>query len=272
MSRPATLFGLGSQRIIWNPDFQATRDDKNLWTGSVSFTCRRSDATSLIPALGSPCQEPGWSFMLLNGTDVSNNEGDTVVVTCKYTGLESTGFETDELDPNSVSAYTKSMNVSTVEEPIETLKKFRDNLTQEQKNVVSQFKAGRAKILKLIDGKIRQLVSIVEDEEVKIIDVPDDSRFQELLTLINDGVETYLVPKPVYRYSYNSRSEPPASLLNDVGDIGNPPKAPSVTGGRNWLLIGVTYDYERTTRIYKITQEWLLSGPGGWDTDVYEVA
>lgn len=273
MSRKATVYGLGSRRIIWNPDFQASRDDKNLWTGSVSFTCHMNDLTSLIPDLGSACQEQGWSFMYMNGTEVANNEGDTAVVTCKYTGLQSAEYEGGGFDPNAVGVYTKGLNISTVSEPVETLKKYRDNLSLLEKQYVAEFKEGKLKISKVVASKITQLVTQVDDLETRFIEVPDNSEFQELLTVINDGVEEVLVPKPVYTYSYNSRSEPTSSELNDVGKVSNnPPRAPSVGGGRNWLLQGITFDYDPSIRIYKITQEWLLSGEGGWDERIYENA
>jgi hypothetical protein len=93
---------------------------------------------------------------------------------------------------------------------------------------------------------------------------------QELITKINDGIVSYLVPKPVYRYNITQNTPPKPNQLNSVGKIGNPPKAPPVAGERTWLLIGITYDYNGS--VYNISQEWMLSGKGGWDTAIYENA
>ena len=263
MSTPATIHGLPASLITWNPDFKATRDDKNLWTGSCTFTCRRANLTNLIPAIGSPCQEPGFTFMFLKTVDVANNEGDTATVTCNYSGTSTPEFS---FDRNNVP-YTSSMSISTTEEPIETLKKYRTQLTQEDKNTVAEFKAGRYKIKKVVDGEITELISRTADNSAKIVYLTDPL-LKELINKINSGIVAYLVPKPIYRYSYTSKKKPSGNLLNDVGKIKTPPKAPDVSGGRNWLVMSINYDY--SSNLYNISEEYMLSEEGGWDTDIYE--
>lgn len=264
MSRDATIFGLPQGNITWNPDFKASLDDKGLWTGSNSFTCRLHNLTQLIPDLGASCQEPGFDFMYMIGADVSNNEGDTAVVSCRYSGTVSPDYEFDGDNPNLKKTFSMAISVS--EEPIETHPRY-DELTADQRNIVQQFKAGRYKIYKTVDGVITKVISRVDDLNVGSFDIAASEPLTDLVTKINKGFISYLVPNQVFRVSYTQNSKPPAALLNMTGYIKNAEDAPTVGDGRNWLLIGVNYSSE--SGVYSITEEYQLSGPGGWNTEIY---
>lgn len=265
MSREATIFGLPQGNITWNPDFKANLDEKGLWTGSNSFTCRLADLTSLIPDLGATCQEPGFDFMTMVGTEVSNNEGDTAVVNCRYSGTVTPDYEFD--GDNTAVKKTTSMSIAVSEEPIETNPKYV-TLTEDQRNIVQQFKAGRYKIFKTADGVITELISRVDDLNVGIHFISSSALLQDLIGKINKGFVSYLVPNQIFRVSYTQNVKPSASLLNYTGYIKAPDDAPAVGDGRNWLLIGVNYTSE--SGVYSITEEYQLSGKGGWDTSIYE--
>lgn len=268
MSRQPTRFGLPVGNLTFNPDFKATRDDKGLWTGSITFTCRMEDLTNLLPADGSPCQENGFSFMSLIGLDVANNEGGTATVTCKYSGTVSPdyGFDDDDNIP-----FTSSLSVATSEEPVETHPRYTTGegaLTSEERVLVSDFKASRLKVNAVDEqnGLVTSLITRIDDSDIGIITV-DNPLLQELLGKILKGIVSYIAPRPVYRYNITQTSPPPSTQLNAVGTVGNAQKAPAIDGGRNWLLMAVNYDFDGT--VYNISYEWNLSGIGGWDEDLY---
>jgi hypothetical protein len=263
-SRPATKFGLRAGNITWNPDFTATQDDKNLWTGSVSFTCNYADIPNLVPYLKSPCQEPGWGFMLLTGVTVSNNEGDTGVVTCKYTGTSTPDYEFGDEETNSSSLGT------TVEEtPIEQHPKYKD-VTDIDKQLMQELKNGRFKLAKTQPEDALLFETRVDDEGVEQIEFTDELAI-ELAGLISKGILTYLNATPIYRYNYTSILKPKASVLNKVGKIEeNPKDAPAVSGSRNWLMTAINYDQSGNS--YNISTEFRLSGEGGWNPLIYSEA
>lgn len=268
-SRPATIKGLPLGSITWNPDFRATLDDEGVWTGSVSFTCRYADIPNLLPYKGSPCQEAGWYFMALNGIEVSNNEGDTGVVTCKYKGSVTPdyGFDDQETDKAELEAIASSNISSSVNEtPIEQHPKYID-VSTEDKQLMQELKNGRFKRSKTQpeDGAVYE--SKVDDIGVQIIKFTDPLAI-ELSNFISKGVLTYLDPTVIYSVTFGQKKQPRGSEIGEVGKIYSTPlNAPNVPAGRDWLMTAM--NYQQDGKIYKITAEFRLSGEGGWEPLIY---
>lgn len=82
------------------------------------------------------------------------------------------------------------------------------------------------------------------------------------------GIETYLKPGGIYRVSYCSNSIPDPELLERAGKIFSPPNpCPSPPSGQNYLCMGISWVKE--AGVVRITEEYQLSGQGGWDPDLY---
>lgn len=91
----------------------------------------------------------------------------------------------------------------------------------------------------------------------------DGSFKQFKLTSKYAGVKSYKVPTVVYR-SVRPTNFAPA----DVGNVGVISSAPvAAPSGRNWLYAGKTWS--RDGGVYTVNEEWILSGPRGWDSDIY---
>ena len=83
------------------------------------------------------------------------------------------------------------------------------------------------------------------------------------------GIESYLRPGGIYKKTYVSSDIPGASLMNKVGKIDTPESpAPTAPSGQNYLCVGVSWT--RQAGIVTIREDYQLSGPGGWDPDLYE--
>lgn len=86
------------------------------------------------------------------------------------------------------------------------------------------------------------------------------------------GVSSYLVPGLVWSKNYVTRSFSD-SIVRALGTIDTPAigalgqRPPSISGHRNWLKIRVKADWRGN--IWKVSESWLLSGPGGFNPDVY---
>jgi hypothetical protein len=60
-----------------------------------------------------------------------------------------------------------------------------------------------------------------------------------------------------------------ADELNDIGNISDPlGPVPSLAGGRDWLLNGVTQTQDG--KAFRLEMEWLASDRGGWDPEIYQ--
>jgi hypothetical protein len=86
------------------------------------------------------------------------------------------------------------------------------------------------------------------------------------------GLESFLAPTVTYRENYVSGGSPSSAGFGRV--TSSVPGFAGFSGGRNWLNMGFTYQRRGSPSggsnvVYEISNEWLLSGPGGWDSDIY---
>jgi len=93
----------------------------------------------------------------------------------------------------------------------------------------------------------------------------DLGKCRSLYGYLAKGVESYYVPSMVVRKTYQA-SSPPSGVK--VGKISSPGGAvPGTPSGATFLLINVSA--RGTTGAYTVTEEYEMSGEGGWDTFLY---
>lgn len=94
----------------------------------------------------------------------------------------------------------------------------------------------------------------------------ETARARSLYGYLLDGVESYYVPSLVVRKTYQA-SSPPASSKS-VGKISDPGVyVPGKPKNANFLLINVSA--RGSAGSYTVTEEYEMSGEGGWDTFLY---
>jgi hypothetical protein len=98
---------------------------------------------------------------------------------------------------------------------------------------------------------------------------------QNLYNLMLKGVTHYFTPSGItYSETFDETTKPNLSELCTVDRP--PPDAPTIRGGSNWLMIGIRaqklYQPESGNSFWRVTREWLASGPRGWnaDFDIYK--
>jgi hypothetical protein len=98
---------------------------------------------------------------------------------------------------------------------------------------------------------------------------------QNLYALMLKGVTHYFTPSGItYSETFDETTKPNLSELCTVDRP--PPDAPTIRGGSNWLMIGIRaqklYQPETGNSFWRVTREWLASGPRGWnaDFDIYK--
>jgi hypothetical protein len=86
------------------------------------------------------------------------------------------------------------------------------------------------------------------------------------------GVESYLRMGGVFRIVYAHRGEAmPSNLFFGVGTIQTPPSSnvlPTLPSSRNWLKGPPSARWRGNA--WEITEEYILSGVGGWIKDIYD--
>jgi hypothetical protein len=277
----ATIAGLPLRTIEWNSDFKANKDQNNKWSGSESFTVNAEDVTPFIPNIGAPSQHPGFTFMTINSVDVNNNEGNTYVVTCNYGGItpsddlnqnpdntDTTTTSTSSVSStsNSETQYTfgetrasRGLGVSVSNQPIQTHKKFK-YISDADMLIIQEIKAGTYKKVKSPAN------TYIDDSDKTKVGTPytfTDAAAIKLISYNAKGVTTYLVPNQIASRTYTSASLP------NVGKVGYMDSPNGIGGGsaNDWIFSGV--NATKNGSVYEITEEWMKSGPSGWDPYLY---
>ena len=89
--------------------------------------------------------------------------------------------------------------------------------------------------------------------------------FQKFIELSLRGFTDYLQPRVSIRVTDANTTVP---TLAEIGKIASPSKAPVLPDGANWLLTGVDGS-EDADKNWEVTREYMSSGPGGWNADIY---
>lgn len=112
--------------------------------------------------------------------------------------------------------------------------------------------------------KIKDAV-LVPDRSPTFEDIKNKERAISLYGYLINGVESYYVPSIVVRKTYQA-SSPPNNLK--IGKIANlTMTVPGMPPGSNFLLINITA--RGASGNYQITEEYEMSGQGGWDSYLY---
>jgi hypothetical protein len=254
-----TKRGLKPGQLVWQADYSETTDNKGKIEASVSFECDIGSVAALRPKKGAPCLAPGANGRLkLDSSTVENIGHDRARVICKYIG--GTSEEEFTFDDDS-GDYRTELSISTSEEPIETHYRYRE-LTPADRINIAHLKAGRMKPTEN------------ENEYLLKTDSPNGKKFTftdekaaELAGKIAKGIVSYLACNQTYRIQYTSSHKLSSGVLNSVGKIATPKGAPSINESRSWLFIGASANEQGDS--YNITLEYRLSGPGGWDENIY---
>jgi hypothetical protein len=225
-----------------NPDGSAT--------ASLTYKCTTSSAYAVIPAYLSG--HPFISSLACYESDLDQEPGGIIRITSIYKGVIAA-------DPESLAQHEFSR--TTTEAPIETHPKFAGELSGDGIGGESSAPVSPA-----------QLATI--ELALQNCQNPPSTITGAALTLYNKkrrGIESYLKPGGIYKKTYVSNSYPAASLMTRVGKISTPGEpAPTSPSGQNYLCIGISW--AKQAGVVTIMEEYQLSGPGGWDPEIYDSA
>jgi hypothetical protein len=206
---------------------------------SLTYKCADTSAFAVIPAYLTP--HPFYPELKCYESDLDQEEGGIIRITSIYKGVLAD-------DPEELAQHEYGR--TTTEAPIETHPTFAvplDNppVTPEQL------------------ATIELALQNAQDPPASITGAA-----RLLYNKKRRGIESYLKPGGIYKKTYVSEDYPGAALMNQVGKIAEPGSpAPTPPSGQNYLCIGVSWN--KTAGVVTIVEEYQLSGPGGWDQDLY---
>lgn len=220
------------QPIHLNPDGSAQ--------ASITYKCAETASVATIPAYLTP--HPYLPNLLCYESDLDKEHGGVIRITSIYRGV---------LANNPEQLAQHEFGRTTTEAPIETHPLFA--VPYENPPVTPT-----------------QLAAI--ELALQNAQDPPDSITGPAKTLYNKkrrGIESFLKPGGIYKKTYVKDTYPSSALMNKVGKIAQPGSpAPNAPTGQNYLCIGISW--AKQAGVVTIMEEYQLSGPGGWDRDLYD--
>ena len=225
--------------IIYDVEQSIHQSPEGAGEAKLKFKCPWVSILGLLPAPLTP--HPNFSSLLMYECEATREHGDIAVVTAIYRGVL--------LSNPSVYAQ-QEFQLSSTSEPIESHPKF--SYPPENPPVT-------AKQIGLIQKSL-------DDPNVAL----DSSITGEALLLYNKkrrGIDSYLRVGGLFRNSYINTTTP--SDYSKVGFIATstPTGAPTPPTGQNYIFTG--FSWRKSGGVVSVTEDYQLSGMGGWDTDLY---
>lgn len=214
-----------------------TQLDDGTWEATAKFVCQWVNAFNLAPRRGY-AKHPDFPALTCKSSVTTRLKPGT------YCEINATyrGFFVQEPDPttppdpvNAINS-TEEVTTSVSEAPIETHPKFTS----------------------VIGGKKgSELNGAVFNDDGTFKGWKSDSPYA--------GKEAYLIASTAYRRTTPTRSRP--SSVGPVGRLDVQPGIASDVPNANWLF--TCRSWHRDGAVYELSEEWMLSGPGGWDPVLY---
>ena len=234
---PAKHIGIDSQ-LYEQPEFVISIDEKGVWTLKCTYECREDLAVRLTPKPQSAHRQ--YPFLLLNKATLSRTEGGMMRIDCEYVGLS------PEYQAGESSAVVYELSGGTSEEPIETHPRYAD-IPEAELDIIRHYFDNPKK-----DGAQPTGLGALATE---------------LFQKKKRGIESYLAPGFTFRKTWSQKT--PLAAVGNIGKISTPDgPAPTLNAGYNWLLIDA--GSKQVGGTHDCFQEWRVSGPGGWDTELYQ--
>ena len=175
-------------------------------------------------------------------------------VTKDVAGVIRTSYQIEVDDPDSpgqpASGATFEFIASTREVPIEAHPNFAEPFLL-------------PKDIKFIKDKLNSIVS--QNAMPDLSSTTDPARAASLFGYLARGIISYYEPSILVRKTYQATNPPTAARIGKITSPGI--RVPGSSPGANFVLISV--NSRGQTGSYSVTEEYLMSGAGGWDTFLY---
>lgn len=209
---------------------------------SLTYKCTEESQFAVIPAYLTP--HPYLPALKAYESDLDREPGGIIRITTIYKGVLAS-------NPEELAQHDFSRTVS--QEPVETHPLFA--LPRADPPVTP--------------SDIAVIELALQNAQPPTVEL--SAKAQLLYDKKRRGIDSYLRSGSVYRKTYVSANIPSAGDLVGVGKIKEPGiPAPASPADQEYLFVGLSWN--KTAGVVTITEEYQLSGIGGWDPDLYEAS
>lgn len=210
-------------------------------------------------------------FMVIENVQPSYNEGNIVSVNVNFVGSEVAQYSGDGISEQTITTYRLEGRLA--ELPFSKHPKWKE-LPDSAKNRLGWLLDGTSTI-DISTGKYFHFDDDLKGVPVigSIIDALEWATATgdelEFAKRISAGQSTYVSPSITWTETAQGKTAMTASQINKLGYISTPRgNAPSLTGGRDWMLTGASQEQRGT--IYQTQIEWTVSEREGYDSFLYD--
>ena len=239
------------RQINYNPDGSGQA------TLSFKVGGKAKDIQSYIPAYLQ--NHPEYSELKAYESSVSQENGEVTMVTTTYHGILGNNSDLKNLAQHE---YSRVLS----EAPIETHPRYAFPLDDPG---ITPFDIDA---IELALQNCTGLPSLIQNGPNVGNNGPPSELCIELFKKKRKGIESYYKLGSTYRISYASEDPPESALMNKVGKqfASLPSPAPASPTDQAYLLMGVSWT--KRAGVVNITEDYQLSGVGGWDPDLYPLS
>lgn len=280
-----TIYGISSNQIIPQPDFDAvegenggitaTQSFKILKTGlDISSVRQRFAIGTFLSTLDPDCLNLLAFLQLTRVRSAKVIEGGYMMVSCDFTGYTSSSFDFETGEPDPQPTFSKRGTVN--EAPLSEHPKWRA-LSDTEKFGLGLLVNGDA----ITSRDFTTVGNIIEIDGVSGF-TPFKTETNEDLVLTGDaiqfakiiaqGITTYKQASVSYVHTWESNRPISSNITADLGRISEPAgNTGTPPGGRNWMLIGVNQTQTGSGEfMFKNELEYILSDRDGHDEFLYK--
>lgn len=249
MSRVKHINVVKTESFDWDFEISSGSDRA---TGTVNYTDNRKGWKKRVPMLNS--RHPELSALLLKKIKAKGLEGDLVAVTLSYESND-----TDASMPGTGDGPRKPNKkyggeYSDIEEPLLTNKRYAAVLSDAEKMALTEIMNGN--IYKDEAGKDLWEKAVISE------------RGKECLAKIRKGTQSVIQQGFIWVEKLTIKSLAELNL-DKIGKIDAPPGGAPTPPGRNYRYMAPRFDPNEDGETWAAERRWQLSGPGGWDPQLY---
>lgn len=195
-------------------------------------------------------RDPEYPGLTLRRYTATRSGGGVRTLTLYYEAEQVTDNNSGEDSTQSSVPTTYDIDITLNEEPLLA-----------HKNYISLEDAEKDALLLIFQGQEQNASG------EKLADLIVSPIGQQALSKYRKGITHTREPSIIWS---ERRTVDTLSSLNSIGKISAPPgPVPVVSGGRNWLYIGLQGSQSEEAKKWTVHSKWELSGSNGWDADLY---
>jgi len=252
----STIYGIGINQIVANPDFRAKKDATGKWTATQTYTIKRGDYASVAELFNKgelitgiyPEVQLFFAELIIEDHEYMEMPGGMDKVTVSFVGFQ----EGDEGQSERETVY--EYNVDLADRPVIEHPKFKAFYAPNIETLVKYYE-GLARVVGTQESGDPAFFDNYSSAELRYESSYDNSLnfFNKILAA---GIKNYSDPVAEYTETKTDLGGLTDALLEDLAKTDTPPNNPPTPPGKMWFFSGASETRSSDNPI-TYTRKWM---------------